>query len=229
MPKRGLSSCFIWILPTISGKERGSSVRQMISERASCTALSSASAPRSCRRRRPRRAYPHHVEPRHRGGYHEANRRPDGRRRHHLDDPGTHHLSGDLHDLERQVAAAEPSRNLRDTRYHLLKNSLTKGSTGALRSIRFCQGKAGAAGWSSPVARWAHNPKVRGSNPLPATKDIKGLSVRLNPLFFSPALKCPIRNHGGHRFPAMIFRNFNFFQVFFPKTERNLRKICLKL
>ena len=25
------------------------------------------------------------------------------------------------------------------------------------------------AGWSSPVARWAHNPKVRGSNPLPAT------------------------------------------------------------
>ena len=29
------------------------------------------------------------------------------------------------------------------------------------------------AGWSSPVARWAHNPKVRGSNPLPATKIIK--------------------------------------------------------
>ena len=25
------------------------------------------------------------------------------------------------------------------------------------------------AGWSSLVARWAHNPKVRGSNPLPAT------------------------------------------------------------
>ena len=27
-----------------------------------------------------------------------------------------------------------------------------------------------AAGWSSQVARRAHNPKVRGSNPLPATK-----------------------------------------------------------
>src|SRR5687768_11764125 len=27
------------------------------------------------------------------------------------------------------------------------------------------------AGWSSPVARWAHNPKVAGSNPAPATKD----------------------------------------------------------
>jgi hypothetical protein len=27
-----------------------------------------------------------------------------------------------------------------------------------------------SAGWSSPVARQAHNLKVRGSNPLPATK-----------------------------------------------------------
>src|ERR1035438_8493990 len=26
------------------------------------------------------------------------------------------------------------------------------------------------AGWSSLVARWAHNPKVAGSNPAPATK-----------------------------------------------------------
>ncbi len=26
------------------------------------------------------------------------------------------------------------------------------------------------AGWSSLVARWAHNPKVDGSNPSPATK-----------------------------------------------------------
>ena len=27
------------------------------------------------------------------------------------------------------------------------------------------------AGWSSLVARWAHNPKVGGSNPLPATEE----------------------------------------------------------
>ena len=27
-----------------------------------------------------------------------------------------------------------------------------------------------SAGWSSPVARRAHNPKVVGSNPAPATK-----------------------------------------------------------
>ena len=29
------------------------------------------------------------------------------------------------------------------------------------------------AGWSSPVARQAHNLKVAGSNPAPATKNIK--------------------------------------------------------
>src|ERR1051325_10520191 len=31
------------------------------------------------------------------------------------------------------------------------------------------------AGWSSLVARWAHNPKVAGSNPAPATNKIKHL------------------------------------------------------
>ncbi len=35
------------------------------------------------------------------------------------------------------------------------------------------------AGWSSPVARRAHNPKVTGSNPVPATKLIKGLQQLL--------------------------------------------------
>ena len=30
-------------------------------------------------------------------------------------------------------------------------------------------GRTNDAGWSSPVARWAHNPKVGGSNPPPAT------------------------------------------------------------
>jgi hypothetical protein len=27
------------------------------------------------------------------------------------------------------------------------------------------------AGWSSSVARWAHNPEVAGSNPVPATRE----------------------------------------------------------
>ena len=35
-------------------------------------------------------------------------------------------------------------------------------------SIRFT---ASVAGWSSLVARRAHNPKVAGSNPAPATKE----------------------------------------------------------
>ena len=39
------------------------------------------------------------------------------------------------------------------------------------------------AGWSSLVARWAHNPKVEGSNPSPAT-NIWGFTVpTVNPLF----------------------------------------------
>ena len=32
-------------------------------------------------------------------------------------------------------------------------------------------GRDGDAGWSSPVARQAHNLKVVGSNPTPATKN----------------------------------------------------------
>src|SRR5579863_1389770 len=35
------------------------------------------------------------------------------------------------------------------------------------------------AGWSSQVARWAHNPKVAGSNPAPATKALIRLQARL--------------------------------------------------
>jgi hypothetical protein len=38
------------------------------------------------------------------------------------------------------------------------------------------------AGWSSPVARQAHNLKVRGSNPLPATK-LRPLGQRLSGRF----------------------------------------------
>ena len=40
---------------------------------------------------------------------------------------------------------------------------------------RRAMGQYHAAGWSSLVARRAHNPKVRGSNPLPATNKIKGV------------------------------------------------------
>ena len=38
----------------------------------------------------------------------------------------------------------------------------------------------GNAGWSSPVARWAHNPKVAGSNPAPATNPFNNLAENQN-------------------------------------------------
>ena len=38
------------------------------------------------------------------------------------------------------------------------------------------------AGWSSPVARWAHNPKVVGSNPTPATKESSSYETSKNPI-----------------------------------------------
>ena len=38
-----------------------------------------------------------------------------------------------------------------------------------------------AAGWSSSVARWAHNPEVAGSNPVPATKRPVGILTGLSP------------------------------------------------
>src|SRR5712691_6366252 len=34
---------------------------------------------------------------------------------------------------------------------------------------------ATTAGWSSQAARWAHNPKVAGSNPAPATQKVTEL------------------------------------------------------
>ncbi len=49
------------------------------------------------------------------------------------------------------------------------------------------------AGWSSLVARWAHNPKVIGSNPIPATKTIKGLAKSLSFFLISPAGRAYLR------------------------------------
>ena len=51
------------------------------------------------------------------------------------------------------------------------------------------------AGWSSPVARQAHNLKVRGSNPLPATRFLCGFEV-------SPDLKCDKAEHFRGEWPT---------------------------
>jgi hypothetical protein len=53
------------------------------------------------------------------------------------------------------------------------------------------------AGWSSPVARRAHNPKVVGSNPAPATNRMQGLERQLQALFY-----CPMKQKGQGMFPA---------------------------
>ena len=44
------------------------------------------------------------------------------------------------------------------------------GSPGRRHAEGVRTGGKSVAGWSSLVARWAHNPKVAGSNPAPATK-----------------------------------------------------------
>ena len=55
-------------------------------------------------------------------------------------------------------------KNLRKSK----KNLLTARTLGDIDSEH-------DAGWSSLVARRAHNPKVIGSNPFPATSKIKSL------------------------------------------------------
>src|SRR5690348_14003305 len=60
------------------------------------------------------------------------------------------------------------------------------------------------AGWSSLVARWAHNPKVGGSNPPPATNEIINIGdSKMGSLFYCAhtvrelLLHSPFR-HGNH-------------------------------
>src|SRR6202000_3576415 len=66
------------------------------------------------------------------------------------------------------------------------------------------------AGWSSPVARWAHNPKVAGSNPAPATNQINVLDL------ISCSDRLPIspnkKNHG----QALAFTGLNTISTTFP-------------
>ena len=55
--------------------------------------------------------------------------------------------------------------------------------------------KVNDAGWSSLEARRAHNPKVAGSNPAPATNLNQGVSSKSWPLFFW------LKNHSPHYSP----------------------------
>ena len=58
------------------------------------------------------------------------------------------------------------------------------------------------AGWSSPVARWAHNPKVAGSNPVPATNFFERLRG------CSSAGRAPDLHSGGRRFDSCHLHQF---------------------
>ena len=58
-----------------------------------------------------------------------------------------------------------------------------KISFDSLQNLRILIG----AGWSSLVARRAHNPKVVGSNPAPAT-NFKSLNFQRVRAFFMPAI-----------------------------------------
>jgi hypothetical protein len=53
-----------------------------------------------------------------------------------------------------------------------------KGSYGRKK---LCYNNAGDAGWSSLVARRAHNPKVAGSNPAPATISFPHTQINYSP------------------------------------------------
>ena len=65
------------------------------------------------------------------------------------------------------------------------------------------------AGWSSPVARQAHNLKVRGSNPLPATKKSpvdQGVKARFAGLFhvrWGDGRRSPIL--AGQHWPIVLY------------------------
>src|SRR6478736_1561853 len=69
--------------------------------------------------------------------------------------------------VNRAFAISKSADKRTQTRFWLCQNSAeaTKGSQQS-----FCQRQKIGAGWSSPVARQAHNLKAAGSNPAPATR-----------------------------------------------------------
>jgi hypothetical protein len=67
------------------------------------------------------------------------------------------------------------------------------------------------AGWSSLVARRAHNPKVAGSNPVPATKWSRGVAVNM-----------PACHAGDRRFDPGRDRHFHLIYAVLVKCGEDL-------
>ena len=66
------------------------------------------------------------------------------------------------------------------------------------------------AGWSSPVARQAHNLKVTGSNPVPATRiphEINGICSSLEALSMGPLVVSPPSQARVHRLRSIASRS----------------------
>ena len=64
------------------------------------------------------------------------------------------------------------------------------------------------AGWSSQVARWAHNPKAAGSNPAPATTEKQKDLRSCRSFFFLPRRGRSIADVQFLKISAMIFTTF---------------------
>src|SRR5712691_8937415 len=95
-----------------------------------------------------------------------------------------------------------PLRSLSERENEKCHSSTRRADTGSIRLNHFrahefdgglphCYDRG--AGWSSLVARWAHNPKVGGSNPPPATNAIIGLRG-IQVFDCGPKWSCKLRN-----------------------------------
>src|SRR5262249_48318464 len=79
--------------------------------------------------------------------------------------------------------------------------SPSNGHSALLHSGSKCAGRSRAshfdAGWSSPVARQAHNLKVVGSNPTPATNKSPATPMRWRGFFLISLLESPCPQRDG--------------------------------
>src|SRR6516225_3635523 len=82
------------------------------------------------------------------------------------------------------------------------------------------------AGWSSLVARWAHNPKVAGSNPAPATNippDPRGFFIWDGPLE-TIRLHIEKKNRAGKT--VTVLEGFTRDQAYLGSLASRLKQAC---
>ena len=84
-----------------------------------------------------------------------------------------------VHKIRSRGRLPDPSRSLARAccRSFCDALSITRPQRNRSFDLRCTRRYHQSAGWSSLVARWAHNPKVGGSNPPPATKSLAPQSL----------------------------------------------------